>query len=229
MTRLLSSLLVLLTVTFGCASTDVGNPISTEIEFAGYQGTGPQAGALTLDSGIIIEEAFIKVRSFQLDRSEACDDVDNSYDGVVLVDLLRRTQSESPFWVDEAGTFCRLRLQFTSDPVDGEPDDLMDASIWIRGSSREGDAFQIRLVENATLSLSGPFTLPEGSHLLQVAFYLDEWFAGVNDDSLVAGLNETQNEALKGRILTSARLFHDANQDGELDTTEIATSLAYGE
>ena len=92
-----SSLLLSTTLVTACASTDVGNPISTEIEFAGYQGAGPQPDALVLDNGLTVEEAFIKVRSFQLDRSEACDDVDNSFDGVVLVDLLEQTQSDAPF------------------------------------------------------------------------------------------------------------------------------------
>ena len=38
MTRFYSSLLLSTTLVTACASTDVGNPISTEIEFAGYQG-----------------------------------------------------------------------------------------------------------------------------------------------------------------------------------------------
>ena len=229
MTRFYSSLLLSTTLVTACASTDVGNPISTEIEFAGYQGAGPQPDALVLDNGLTVEEAFIKVRSFQLDRSEACDDVDNSFDGVVLVDLLEQTQSDAPFWVDEAGTFCRLRLKFTTDAVESQPTQLTDAALWVRGTTLNGESFELQLTAESTLSLSGPFTLPEGSHLLQVAFYLDEWFAGIDESALVNGLSDSDSLTFESNVLTSARLFHDANQDGELDTTEIATSLAYGE
>ena len=229
MTRFYSSSLLAATLMTACASTDVGNPISTEIEFAGYQGSGPQPDALVLNNGLTIEEAFIKVRSFQLDRSEACNDVDNSFDGVVLVDLLEQTQSDAPFWVDEAGTFCRLRLKFTTDTVDTEPTEISDASLWVKGTTTNGEAFELKVAAESTLSLAGPFTLPEGSHLLQVAFYLDEWFTGVDEDGLVNGLSESDLDTFASNVLTSARLFHDANQDGELDTTEIATSLAYGE
>ena len=229
MTRFVSSLLLSIAIGTGCASTDVGNPISTEIEFAGYEGIGPQPDALVLNSGVTIEEAFIKVRSFQLDRSESCNDSGNSYDGVVLVNLIDRIQSESPFWVDEAGTFCRLRLRFTTDSVDGQPAELIDASGWVKGLTSDGEPFELRITNVPTLSLAGPFTLPEGSHLLQVAFYLDEWLSGLEQSSLSAGLTTDEQMMLEANVLTSARLFHDANQDGELDTTEIATSLAYGE
>ena len=102
------------------------------------KGAGPQPDALVLDNGLTIDEAFIKVRSFQLDRSEACDDVDNSFDGVVLVDLLEQTQSDAPFWVDEAGTFCRLRLKFTTDAVESQPTELTDAALWVKGTTRGG-------------------------------------------------------------------------------------------
>ena len=229
MTRFLSSLLLSSLLTTACASTDVGNPISTEIEFAGYQGSGPQPDALVLDNGLTIQEAYIKVRSFQLDRSDACDDIENSFDGVVLVDLIEQTQSDAPFWVDEAGTFCRLRLQFTVDAVENEPTELTNAALWVKGTTSSGETFELQVTNESTLSLAGPFTLPEGSHLLQVAFYLDEWFSGIDESALVNGLSESDSAAFESNVLTSARLFHDANQDGELDTTEIATSLAYGE
>ena len=97
-----------------------------------------------LDNGLTIEEAYIKVRSFQLDRSDACDDVNNSFDGVVLVDLIEQTQSDAPFWVDEAGTFCRLRLQFTVDTVENEPIELTNAALWVKGTTSSGVTLSFR-------------------------------------------------------------------------------------
>ena len=212
----------------GCASTDVGNPITTEITFAGYDGSGPQPTGLVLDTGVTIESAYLKVRSFKLDRSDECDAVDSNFDGVVLVDLIEQSLSDVPLWEDEAGTFCRLRLQFTTDSAEGQPEGLDGASLYVRGTGPEGDTFTLSLTAEPTLSLAGPFTLPEGSHLLQVGFFLGEWFAGIDPTSLSGEVDITQTD-FTNRVVTSARLFHDANQDGLLDTQEIATSLAFGE
>ena len=211
-----------------CASTDVGNPIDTEISFATYEGVASDFEALTLDNGITLEQAFVKVRGFQLDRSEACDDTSSSYDEPILVDLLTGIRSDVPLWDDEAGTFCRLRIELTSDEVEGEPQALADAALYIQGSY-QGETFKLRFEEAPALSLAGPFTLPVGSHLLQVGFFPVEWFGGVELEELAsANLPSSVGEKILSNFLESGRLYHDTNQDGILDLIELSTSLAEG-
>ena len=212
-----------------CASTDVGNPIDTEISFATYEGVAADLEALSLDNGVSLERAYVKVRGFQLDRSEGCDDTAASYDEPILVDLLTGIRSDVPLWDDEAGTFCRLRIELTTADVEGEPQSLAGAAMYIQGTY-QGETFKLRFEETPALSLAGPFTLPTGSHLLQVGFFPVEWFAGIELESLsAASSTEGLLDAVMANFLVSGRLYHDTNQDGILDLIELSTSLAEGE
>lgn len=227
-----ASLAIYTSLIVSCASTDVGNPIDTEISFAAYEGSAADPQALTLDNGVVLERALIKVRGFQLDRSENCDDANSSFDEVVRVDLVSGLRSDVPFWDDEAGTFCRLRIQFSNEAVGGEPAELVGASMYIEGSV-DGNAFSLRLEETPAMSLAGPFTLPKGSHLLQVGFFPNEWFRGQVLDSLLSEDSEASQADVSlefwDNVLGSARLYHDSNEDGVLDVIELSTSLAEGE
>ena len=218
--------LFILTLLAGCVATDVGNPqIETEIEVNGYESDAPDA--LTLDNGLEVDSVFVKLNRFHLDRSQDCDDTAADFQGVVLVDVLNGTSS-APVRIDkDAGEFCRLRLQFTTDAVDGQPSELVDNSIVVIGRRLDDSPFLVTAPLTDELSLTGTFTLDEGSHLLQVGFFLNEWL----DDDLL-GDNATLNpehpayETFRSNVSTSARLFHDANRDGQLDSDEIAVSIA---
>ena len=221
--------LLLCSALAACASTDVGNPITAEIQFAGYETDAPQADALVLDSGLTINSAVIKVRSFKLDRSANCDDMSTDFEGTVLVDLLSQTMSASALWDGESDTYCRLRLQFTTEEIGSATSGW---SVMVTGTTSNDEAFTATVDAEDTLSLSGPFTLPEGSHLLQVGFFLNEWFVAdgqdIFGDNLVLDSSHPRYEILRANIATSARLFHDSDQNGVLDTEEIARSLAVG-
>ena len=221
--------LLLCSALAACASTDVGNPITAEVQFAGYETDGPEAGALVLDSGITVESALIKVKSFKLDRSTSCDDGSTDFEDTILVDLLAQTMSATALWDGESDTYCRLRLKFTTDAVDSADSGW---SVMVTGTTSEGEAFTATVDAEDTLSLSGPFTLPEGSHLLQVAFFLNEWFVADGEelfgDNLTLDKEHPRYATFRSNIATSARLFHDSDQNGVLDTEEIARSLAVG-
>ena len=220
----------------GCAaSTDVGNPITAEVEFAGYKSQSPSGSALTLDNGLVVKKAYIKVRSFRLDESANCDDTASDFDGVILVDLLSQVSSNSALWDGESGTFCRLRVQFTTDSVANEPAELESHSLYVSGTLPNGQPFEAQIAAEDTLSLEGDFTLPPGSHLLQVGFFMSEWFVSANSESghvfdsdPVVDNNHPDYEDVRSNILKSARLFHDSDENGKLDTDEIARSLAVG-
>ena len=201
--------LIVCSVLTACASTDVGNPITAEVQFAGYETDGPDdAGALVLDSGITIDSALIKVKAFKLDRSASCDDLSTDFEDAILVDLLSQTMSASALWDGESDTHCRLRLQFTAEEVGAAE---AGWSVMVTGQTAEGEAFSATVEAEDTLSLSGPFTLPEGSHLLQVAFFLNEWFVADGEalfgDQFVLDPSHPMYERFRSNIATSARLF----------------------
>ena len=184
--------LLLCSALAACASTDVGNPITAEVQFAGYETDGPEAGALVLDSGITVESALIKVKSFKLDRSTSCDDGSTDFEDTILVDLLAQTMSATALWDGESDTYCRLRLKFTTDAVDSAAPGW---SVMVTGTTSEGEAFTATVDAEDTLSL-------DKEHPRYATF--------------------------RSNIATSARLFHDSDQNGVLDTEEIARSLAVG-
>jgi len=228
MKRLIWSSLSLVLVS-ACVSTDVGNPIDTEIAFKAYEGSPEAPQALTLENGVTLEKAYLKVKGFTLDRSEGCDDTSPSYNGAIAIDLLTGDRSGSTLWRDEAGTFCRLRIELNSSDFPEQPDELEGASLYVQGIF-EGEVFELSFSDTPALSLKGPFTLPVGSHLLQVGFFPVEWFSGVDTDTLI---NEPSSTSLRDRVmgnfLQSGRLYHDTNQDGVLDLIELSTSLAESE
>lgn len=212
-----------------CVSTDVGNPIDTEIAFKAYEGSPEAPQALTLDNGVTLEKAYLKVKGFTLDRSEACDDRNASYNGAIVVDLLTGERSASSSWRDEAGTFCRLRIELSADDVLPQPVELQGASLYIEGTF-EGESFEMSFVDTPALSLRGPFTLPVGSHLLQVGFFPRDWFTDVDTSALTGDVTSSDVlQMVMGNFLLSGRLYHDTNQDGVLDLIELSTSLAEGE
>ena len=115
------------------------------------------------------------------------------------------------------------------DTVENEPTELTDAALWVKGTTSSGVTFELQVTEESTLSLAGPFTLPEGSHLLQVAFYLDEWFSGIDESALVNGLSESDSAAFNSQRTYVGPSFPRCKSRRRTRQHRDRDFLAYGE
>lgn len=235
--RLVGILLILLTLLCGCVGTEVGNPEDTKtsnvsVEFSGYD--SQQRGALTLASGVEIDEAWLVFDELRLREAANCDggqevDVDRAF----AVELISgRELPALDGFARPATRYCRLELRFAESDIDALPSEapaeLDGLSILVRGSY-DGTPFVVRDDFSDRFRLDGSFTLSEEREPLLVAFALDRWLnasdfeAAAGDSEIV--IDDSNNSDLldlfRDRVRQSAGLFRDSNEDGELQDDEF--------
>ncbi len=229
-----------------CVGTEVGNPqtIESEIEFSGYE--HEDARALTLESGITIDRAWLNVESIEFSDAADCDGQEISQmQGPFAFDLLGgRELPSKPILTHHGEGFCKMKVRLrTADVlVDGSPDELLESSLFIEGTYEDGTSFTIAAELNATYVLAARdergFVFDRDSHplvgialdTLVDATLLDESIDRQEDGSVLVDKNNNQNalSGLRRDLRASFRLFDDREKDGEVDP-EVDLLLAEGE
>ncbi len=243
----LAILLLLLIAAPSCVGTDVGNPqqdkADVELEFAGYAET--QQSALTLESDLQIERAWIVLSQFRFQSESECG-TDGPFDATepVVVDLLADEPSyEAPIFTKPAGDYCKLDLGFTSLEADqlpeGAPSDLAGLSVLVEGQRADGVEFRFEGEFDELFHLNGAvqsFRLEEGRQHLIVGFALNEWINEskldrIEDEAPILINSESNSEFLgdfSASVKRSANLFRDENGNRRLDADERGQAIASG-
>jgi hypothetical protein len=235
-----------------CAGTDVGNP-ADDIRFQ-FTALDP-ANALTLESGLVIDEAWVVFRQLRLwkfkdkdkDKCTGTDRVDIT--GLFAVELISgRELPQIPAATADAFSICRLDIKLANDGAATLPSDtpstLANASIWLKGSLPDGRPFSIQLDMNEMLSLktiSESVTLGADIKDLLLTFDFATW---ITADTLAKLQNIPGDEviitpktsdagsilsALKKGIKAAIKLSPDTNKDGRSQANERAQTLAESE
>jgi hypothetical protein len=245
---ILSILIAASLALFSCVGTDVGNPAEdekaeVELHFSGYEET--RAGALVLDDGTRLDEAWLGLGSFRFQAASDCDG-EAPFDaaGPVAVDLLADDPSyDAPLFTKPVTQYCKLDVGFAPLSADrlpaGAPAGLEGRSLYVEGERADGVSFRIEVASDRPFKLNGAaenFELVEGEQILIVGFALDEWISGDRldaiDDEEPIVINAESNAELLGPILASvkrsARLFRDKNENRRLDPDEQRSPIAEG-
>ncbi|MDX9720162.1 MAG: hypothetical protein RBU37_05415 [Myxococcota bacterium] len=228
--------LMLSVVLLSCAGTDVGNPQSRElsVEFIGFDESAPNA--LTFDSGLVISELWLSLSALRLRDAALCEEEGDFYlHGPFLVELVSGREFPPLSTRLELQSLCRISLDFAlyAGSIPEAPDAMRDHSILIRGSSADGQAFEIALSRNEVVHLRNTTglvsLLPQNDHLL-ISFALNEWFqAGELDVEAFDSSNAAATAKLWTVIKRSIRLYRDSVPDGLLQDSELLDQLATGE
>lgn len=249
-----------------CVGTEVGNPQTSgtdnsgpsepertlsPIDFDAYEHT--ERGALTLESGITFEQAWLHVESIEFQRASPDADADSVREvvGPFAVELISGQElPATPVLIHDGERFERVRLNIRTPEVvaeddrgavEGAPEELLDASLFATGTYKDGRTFTIKAEIDAAHILttsdeagfilddeSNPFIAVAINNLLEDVL-LDRFLREERDGSVVIdGRNNRLFRAKIERTFTdSISLFDDTNSDGEIDLGEDA-SLAKG-
>jgi hypothetical protein len=232
----------------GCTGSHVGNPSELTLALTGFDGSEP--GALTLGSGVVVDEAWVVLDRVRLRTAEDCGRRDEATDvpAPLAAELVSgRMLPARPELAASATRYCRVELRFDDldeGDLDGVPADLPGRSILVRGARADGVAFELSTDAKDPFRLDAedePFALPEGATGLLVGFAMDEWLdaaaldgaeVGTRDGAPFITIDDRDNGALhdtfRAAVRESARLFRDENRDGQLNASERALVLGLG-
>lgn len=231
-----------------CAGTEVGNPyqpteVQASIEFAPHVPQGVN-GALTLDSGVIINEVWMVFDRFSLNSD--CTIENETEASPVVVELIGGAELPAPVEiVAPPGNFCRLEMEMTTLPITelpiGAPAELAELSVLVRGRNAEGDLFEITLDDMDKIELrasqTNGFALGKGRQQLLIAVLVNDWFAHldfetteVNPETNVIEIDGHEDsevlQEFSQELKLSFQLVPDENGDGFPSRGEVAKALA---
>lgn len=240
--------LLVLALSAGCTGSHVGNPAELTLALTGFDGSAP--GALTLGSGIVVDEAWVVLDRVRLRTAEECGRHDETTDvpAPLAAELVSgRMLPARPELAARPTTYCRVELQFDDldeGVLEGVPPDLAGRSVLVRGARADGVAFELATDVKDSFRLDAeddPFALPAGATGLLVGFAMDEWLdaaelagaeVGTRDGAPFVTIDDRANSGLhdsfRDAVRESARLFRDENRDGQLNASERALILGLG-
>jgi hypothetical protein len=241
-------LLVAALLASGCTGSHVGNPSDLTVALTGYDEAAP--GALTLSTGIAIDEAWVVLARLRLRSAENCSRRDGSIDvpAPLAAELVQPlVLPDPPVLAVEATRYCRVELQLGLDEggtLEGTPADLDGRSVLVRGTRRDAVPFELASTRRDPFRLDAeddPFALPEGESALLVSFAMNEWFdadaldaaeVSERDGEPFITIDDRENRALhdafRDTLRASARLHRDIDGDGILDESDRAQLLGVG-
>lgn len=258
--RVLAPLLpwVVAAMLFGCAGTEVGNPgeeADVTLQFAALTDEA-RPGALVLDDGTRIDEAWLVIAELELRSASRCESGGDGGDGELdelalgpfVVELVSGLElPRAPMLSPLTRSFCRLELDLAPPEDDTilpafAPAALARRSVLVRGRRADGVAFELSGNLDAQLHLEAasaePFSLAAGREPLLIGFALSSWVAAAELDAIegedpIRIDHETNHperfEAFEDAFRRSARLLRDANDDGTIDPDELDEVLATGD
>ena len=232
----------------GCTGSHIGNPTELTLALRGYDASEP--GALTLSSGVVVDEAWVVLDRVRLRTAEECGKHDDTTDvpAPIAAEIVSGQMIPArPVLAAAATTYCRVELRFDDlDPgvLEDVPTDLPDRSILVRGERADGVAFEIAADYKDSFRLDAeamPFAVSEGEGGLLIGFAMDEWLDGAALEAAEVGTRDGQPfiaigsgdnrplyEAYRNALRASARLFRDQNRDGALNASERSEVLGLG-
>ncbi len=202
----------------GTDGTDVGNPVTVDLEFASY-------GRET--AGAVVERAAVTVERIRLRPAANCDGgAEIELEGPFTLDLTRPTPLADLTGLELAGqAWCRFEMTW-------HPDETSDLAILVAGSAAGGDPFEIRSRRNDELRVDAlddaGFTIDAAA--LFVAFDMAAWLDGIDlasadrDAGGAIVVSDDSNRDLLDRfeanVESAVALFADGDGDGALDDDE---------
>ncbi len=224
-----------------CVGTEVGNPqdenADVSVQFTGVE--QPLPNALTLSSGVRIDEAWLVFSEASVELASQCDeDGEIDVEEPFAVELVGGSELPAPnMFTRPKNSYCRFELEL--DPLDaadlpeGVPAELANTSVLVRGVRADGTPFELRSTIEDSIEIEGDFAFDRTEESLLVAFALDRWFvdAGLSDLEGTPIVIDAENnadvlEAVGDNIPGSALLIRDENKDGAAQATELAAPLA---
>jgi len=211
----------------GTDGTDVGNPVTVDLEFASY---GRETAAA------VVERATVAVERVRLRPAANCEGgAEIELEGPFTLDLTRPSGLADLTGLDLAGrAWCRFEMTW-------HPDETSDLAILVAGSAG-GDPFEIRSRRNDELRIEAlddaGFTVDAAA--LFVAFDMEAWLDGIDlagadrDAGGAIVVSDDSNRDLLDRfeanVESATALFADRDGDGALDDDEHddADALAAG-
>jgi len=211
----------------GTDGTDVGNPVTVDLEFASY-------GRET--AGAVVERATVTVERIRLRPAANCEGgAEIEIEGPFTLDLTSPSPLADLTGLDLAGpAYCRFEMTW-------HPDETSDLAILVAGSAG-GDPFQIRSRRNDELRVEAldeaGFTIDAAA--LFVAFDMAAWLDGIDlasaerDAGGAIVVSDDSNQGLldqfEANVESAIALFADGDGDGALDDDEHddADALAAG-
>lgn len=229
----------------GCVGTEVGNPQddSASVEFDGYERT--DARALTLESGLVIDRAWVAVESLELREASRCDGPDALVlEGPLAAELTSGQELPAPPTLERpATTYCKIKLRLgaLAAPVDGAPAELDEAAIFITGARADATPFELRAPIQEVYVLVSPqggIEFAPGQEALVVGVSLNDWVTPALLEDLapdadgVIRIDQDHNQPtlaeFKRNVRRGFHLFRDRDRDGRVNPASDAL-LAAGE
>lgn len=226
-----------------CAGTDVGNPTMTNLQFSSYT---TETTALSLQTGIVIEEAWLVLSLAELRQASRCNaEGDEQYLGPFIVEVVSGREYPTPILSSEHRTFCQMRLDFVplgaADQTADIPRELVGNTVFVKGRRADGKQFTISFASRDQdiqfRALGADFRLRDEEHNLFVGFDAASWFP---DELSIDRLNSTPDDQLAITLETdinlvsqfeynfthSAGLFDDEDDDSILGQLELLKPIA---
>ncbi|MGM0557869.1 MAG: hypothetical protein ACQEVA_15900 [Myxococcota bacterium] len=225
-----------------CVGTEVGNPqdenADVSVQFTGVE--QPPPNALTLSSGVRIDEAWLVFSEASVELASQCDeDGEIDVEQPFAVELVGGSELPAPnMFTRPQGSYCRFELELdaldAADLPEDVPAELVNTSVLVRGARADGTPFELRSTTDESIAIEGDFAFDRTEESLLVAFALDRWFADAGLDALTATdpividdeVNSTVLEIINESIPKSALLIRDENRDGAAQPSELAAPLA---
>jgi hypothetical protein len=243
---------LLCVVCAACTGTDVGNPADEgriQVQFSALD----PAGALTLESGLVIDETWLvfqEMRLWTLDDKGKCTGTNRlDIQGIFAVELVAGQELPKVPIAEKASLdLCRLDFklspQAATDLPEGASASLAEASILMKGTLPDGRAFSIATPMNEIISLkTKKDSVKLGENLQDILMTFD--FTAWIDAELLSEIQaiqgdkveitpETKNQqsllsSLQKNLKKSVKLNPDTNADGRSQSTERVEVLAEGE
>lgn len=229
---------------FACgprSGTDVGNGATASVDLHAYKkAPAAKAQSLSLASGARVDGAWMSLAALRLLPGASCGpatDAPVHVPGPFVADLLGDgVLGGAASFALAPGVFCGMRAEFAplsaaSLPA-GAPAELGDASVAVWGARADGVPFLVRSNMSDPMdlrALGAAFAVAAGSNPYWLAYDVEPWIGALGLETLSgatllvdATTNADRLAPFELAVKTSARLFRDANQDGQFTDDDHA-------
>jgi hypothetical protein len=213
--------------------TETGNPVTAELRMHGHSSMPHDVAVTTSAGGAVVTGMWMRVPGLAMLDADCATQV-ASADGMGARDYTMPTLVELA--VDDA-PMCAVQIAL--DPQapapTGAPPELANQTVLVTGARADGTPFVIRSAKAGTLAIrevAGHFHLTAAAPGLLLGFDVATWLRDLDLASASPGGDgviriDATNDPLRAAAFEAAfargaELFHDVNQNGEVDGPEDA-------